>query len=218
MTLKDLERLVQRGESAYLEFKHKAADPQKIMKEVVAFSNYKGGRLIIGVDDDLTIRGVKFATEEEYALTQAIHTYCKPVPTYTIERIPINAKRTVLIYSIKESPKKPVFLIYNLKRKTGRAYYRYLDKSVQASWELRQILKARHLEKDSSFFAYGELERKLVQRLDQTQAITVADFADFAEIPFKKASEILVKLTISNVLDIQPSDEQDVFVLKEEGE
>ena len=48
MTLRELERLVKRGETQYVEFKHKAADPQKIMKEVVAFSNHAGGRLIIG--------------------------------------------------------------------------------------------------------------------------------------------------------------------------
>lgn len=218
MTIRELERLVQRGENEYLEFKHKAADPQKIMKEVVAFSNYKGGRLFLGIDDDLTIRGVKFANEEEYAITQAIHTYCNPVPTYTIERVPITAKRTVLIYSIKESPKKPVFLIYNLKRKTGRAYYRYHDKSVQASWELRQIMKARHKETDSSWFQYGELERKLIKHLDDTSTTSVASFAEYANIPPKKASQTLVQLTISNVLDIHPSDEEDLFSIKENRE
>ncbi|MGB0522722.1 MAG: helix-turn-helix domain-containing protein [Flammeovirgaceae bacterium] len=216
MTLKELERLVQRGENECLEFKHKAADPQKIMKEVVAFSNHKGGRLIVGVDDDTTIRGVKFVEEEEYVLTQAIHKYCKPVPQYSIEKIPITAKRSVLIYSIKESEKKPVFLIYNFKRKTGRAYYRYLDKSVQASWELRQIMKARHKKSEFSWFEYGELERKLMKRLDETTTISVDAFAEFANISPKKASETLVQLTISNVLDILPSDEQDLFYIKTE--
>lgn len=215
MTIQELERLVRRGEGTYLEFKHKAADPQKIMKEVVAFSNYQGGRLIIGVDDDMTIRGVKFASEEEYVLTQAIETYCKPIPEYSIERIKINAKRSVLIYSIKESVQKPVFLIYNLKRKSGRAYYRYLDKSVQASWELRQILKARGKENDS-WFEYGDLERKAIQLIHQTQTTSVAELATYANIPFKQASGILVQLTISNVLDIQPSDEEDRYFIKEE--
>lgn len=216
MTIKELERLVRRGEGAFLEFKHKAADPQKIMKEVVAFSNYQGGRLIIGVDDDMTIRGVKFVEEEEYAVTQAIHTYCKPVPEYSIYRIKITAKRTVLIYSIKESEHKPVFLIYNLKRKSGRAYYRYQDKSVQASWELRQIMKARHRGKDS-WFEYGELERKAIQLIHQTQTTSVKEFTEYANIPPKQASEVLVQLTISNVLEIEPNDEEDRFFVKEEG-
>lgn len=214
MTLKDLERLVKGGENERLEFKHKAADPQKIMKEVVAFCNHRGGKLIIGVDDDTTIRGVKFVDEEEYTLTNAIHTYCKPIPNYTIEKIPITAKRTVLVYHIKESPKKPVFLIYNLKRKTGRAYYRYLDKSVQASYELRQIMKARHLEKDSSWFQYGDIERKAIQFISEQESLSVEQLADLANIPHQKASQVLVQLTISNVLDILPSDEQDLFFLK----
>ena len=82
-------------------------------------------------------------------------------------------------------------MIYNLKRKTGRAYYRYLDKSVQASWELRQILKARH-RKDDSWFEYGDLERKVIQLINLQEKISVEDFAAFAKIDNKEASETLV--------------------------
>ncbi len=186
MLLRDLEKLVQRGEGERLEFKHKAADPQKIMKEVVAFANHKGGTLILGVDDNLKINGVKYVEEEEFAMTQAIETYCNPVPEYSIEKIPITQKRTVLIYRISQSEKKPVYLLYNLKKKIGKAYFRVADKSVQASRELRQILKWRSQSDRDSFFEYGELERKLVQLIERDGKTTITLFAKNAEISNQK--------------------------------
>ncbi len=215
MLLKDLEKMVQRGEGERLEFKHKAADPQKIMKEVVAFANHKGGTLILGVDDNLKINGVKYVEEEEYAMTEAIETYCNPVPEYTIEKIPLTQKRTVLIYRISQSEKKPVFLLYNLKKKVGKAYFRVADKSVQASRELRQILKWRSQSDRDSFFEYGELERKLVQLIERDGRTTIALFAKNAEISNQKAASILVRLTTSNLLEIQPNDEEDFYLAKE---
>ncbi|MFT5618060.1 MAG: putative HTH transcriptional regulator [Arenicella sp.] len=215
MLLRDLEKLVQRGEGERLEFKHKAADPQKIMKEVVAFANHKGGTLILGVDDNLKINGVKYVEEEEYAMTEAIETYCNPVPEYTIEKILITQKRTILIYRISQSEKKPVFLLYNLKKKVGKAYFRVADKSVQASRELRQILKWRSQSDRNSFFEYGELERKLMQLIEREGKTTIAQFAQEAEISSQKAASILVRLTTSNLLKIQPNDEEDFYLVKE---
>ena len=214
MQFRDLERLVQDGESERLELKHKAADPQKIMKEVVAFANCKGGRLILGVDDDLTIRGVKYAQEELFVMEKAISSFCKPVPNYSIEQIPITQKRTVLIFTIEESIHKPVFLIYNQKKQTGRAYFRVADKSVQASKELRKILKIKHKAQDA-FFAYGEIEQKLMKQFATEEQVSVQSFATFANITAEQASSTLIQLTVANVLEIIPNDEQDWYIMKE---
>ncbi|MEQ8573732.1 MAG: ATP-binding protein, partial [Fulvivirga sp.] len=51
MTFQELKRLVSQGESETLEFKRKVAHPEKIVKEIVAFANTKGGKLLIGVSD-----------------------------------------------------------------------------------------------------------------------------------------------------------------------
>ena len=74
MELKELYRLVRKGEGETLEFKRKAAHPEKIVREVVAFANTKGGDLLIGVDDNGTIPGVKYAEEEIFVLNKAIFT------------------------------------------------------------------------------------------------------------------------------------------------
>ena len=46
-------------ESSLLEFKQKVPKNDQIIKTVVGFCNHKGGKLIIGVENDGTIVGVQ---------------------------------------------------------------------------------------------------------------------------------------------------------------
>ena len=55
MTLTDAQQLIAQGEGHQIEFKLKAKHPDRIIREIVAFSNSKGGHLFIGVDDDGSI-------------------------------------------------------------------------------------------------------------------------------------------------------------------
>lgn len=68
--------MVKAGENDFLEFKRKASFPEKIVKEIVAFANTRGGDLLIGVDDNGTIPGLKFAEEDAWVLDNAIQQYC----------------------------------------------------------------------------------------------------------------------------------------------
>lgn len=214
MELQSLRKLVSNGEGSQLEFKRKAADPVKIMREVVAFANAKGGILLVGVNDDGVITGLKDAVGEAHVLEEAIAKHCKPTVQYFLEYIKLNAKKNVLAIHVSESKEKPVFLIYNFYNQKGRAYLRVADRSVQSSRELRRILKARTKER-SSHFNYGEHEHKLMQLLAIEEKIDVTRFADFAGIAKEKAAEILVKLTIANVTEIHPGEQLDTYSLKE---
>ncbi|MFM8913049.1 MAG: helix-turn-helix domain-containing protein, partial [Flammeovirgaceae bacterium] len=56
----ELKKLVFEGEGLQLEFKRKASYPEKIVRDLIAFANTEGGTLLVGVDDDKTIPGVKY--------------------------------------------------------------------------------------------------------------------------------------------------------------
>ena len=78
ITTRDLKRIVSGGESDQLEFKNKVNHPEKIVMEVVAFANAKGGTLLIGVDDDKSIVGVKDPAEETEILNKCLDELVKP--------------------------------------------------------------------------------------------------------------------------------------------
>ncbi|MCU0470377.1 MAG: ATP-binding protein [Arcicella sp.] len=213
MNLKDLKNLVRQGENSTLEFKLKANHPEKIIREIVAFANTKGGKLLVGVGDDKTIPGLKFVDEEEYMLVRAIERNCFPPLHYNIERIAVTDERDVLMFTIPQSKEKPHFVQLD-HEETGKAYVRVKDRSVQASREVKQILRREN--EEGIQFRYGEKEKVLMSYLYENQRITLGKFAEIAKIPLWLASRTLVLLVLSNVLKIQPDEVMDWYSLLDE--
>lgn len=213
MDYRALKELVRRGEGSHLEFKLKANHPERIVREIVAFANTEGGRLLIGIGDDKTIQGLKHADEDEFLLVRAIEKYCTPAIDYRIERISLNAERDVLVFNVPESPVKPHYVVVDPVNDIRRAYVRVADKSVQASKEVREILRGERVSRNIRF-SYGDKERTLMHHLGKNESITVDGFATIANIPRKMASRTLVLLVLANVLEIHPNEMVDHFTAR----
>lgn len=198
-----------------MEFKRKVAHPDKIVREVVAFANTDGGYLLVGIGDDGSIPGLKYADEHDYVLKKAITELCKPAIDYKSEIVPINDDLSVLYYFIKPSRRRPHYARAEAAQ-PGKAYVRVNDRSIQASNEMRQILKKSRKYKDVHF-TYGDNEKKLMEHFKQHQSITLSEFVAVAGIPAAVASRILVKLCLANVLAIVPQEKEDRYYPKPVG-
>lgn len=215
MDYQALKNLVKRGESSSLEFKLKTNHPEKIIRGVVAFANTNGGIMLIGVGDDKKIVGLKYADEDEYLLVRAINKYCFPRISYTIERVQLYDEREVLVIRVPRSPTRPHYILTDpAEPENKKVYVRVADKSVQASREVREILKGEQAERDIRF-SYGEKEHKLMKHLDEHDSITVDLFASIAGISRRIASRTLVLLVLANVLEIHPSDVVDHYTTRQ---
>lgn len=210
MDLKDLKNLVRKGEGSQLEFKLKAKHPEKIIREIVAFANTDGGTLLLGVGDDKSIPGLKFADDEEFILVQAIEKFCDPPINFQLERMAITNERDILIFTIPESNEKPHFVKLS-STEPPKAYVRVQDRSVQASKEVKQILRREN--EEGIRFVFGEKEKVLMEYLAQHQNITLEKFAEIAKIPLWLASRTLVLLVLSHVLRVQPNELVDTYVI-----
>lgn len=211
MTLQEVKRLAARGEGMQLEFKKKASFPEKIVREVIALSNARGGHLLIGVDDDGTVSGQRFIEEEIFVLEKAICQLIQPDITYEVEKIKINEKKGVGVFYIPKSPLAPHYMMEGGKRK---AYIRVADRSVQASREMWEVLK-RSQRKGNIVFTYGAKEEKLMKLLGTAGKTTLQEYATVAKLPVFLASRTLVRLVLANVLEIHPQESQDIFMLKD---
>ncbi len=219
MDFKMLRELVKQGEGKRLEFKLKSNHPEKIVREIVAFANSDGGWLLVGVGDDKTIKGLKYAEEDEYLLVCAIEKYIYPQIEYTVQYIAVGDEREVLAFNIPTSPNRPHSLLQEADSTTvpiktptqpKKVYVRVADKSVQASWEVKEILRRSKKNQDIKF-QYGQKEQTLMQYLGQNGQITVDVFAQIAQISRKQASKTLVLLVLANVLKIHPDEIKDTF-------
>lgn len=207
-----IKNLVKQGENDHLEFKRKAAHPEKIIREVVAFANSTGGKLLVGVDDNGEIPGVKFPEEEEYILNKAIAELCSPKLEYSLEIIRLSEfeERAILLYDIPEGNRKPYYAREKPKDQYGKAYIRLADKSIQASREVVGVLKSRKRNEENGF-EYGEKEKILLKYLETHEKITVAQYKELAKLSYHNASKKLILLTTNNVLRIAPNEKEDYF-------
>ena len=213
LELRDLKSLVREGEGSQLEFKLKTTHPDKIMREVVAFANTSGGKLLLGVSDEGELRGLKFPDEDIYVMEKAFASYITPQVNYTVEEVQLENKRIVLIYNIEKSTNSLIGFKTAIETEPLKVYVRNEDKSIQASKEIREILKNKLKDKNFSFH-YGEKEDKLMKYLDVNTTITLPEFAQLSGISFKQASQTLVLLVLAGVLQVSANESDDKYTLR----
>ena len=213
MTLSESKKLIKDGESLYVEFKTKIRYPEKVVRELVAFANTEGGHLFVGVSDVGELIGLKYPEEEYFILGKAICELIKPKITFEFDDILLDDNKSLLHYHVHKSSIKPHFALLKKTHKWGKAYVRVNDRSVQASKELRKIMKCEN--KESKSFQVGAHERLFFKFLDNNPLMTLRDFSEATNIGVKEASEIVVRLASSNVIKVIPSDKQDHYVFNQ---
>ena len=107
MTSDDVRRLATLGEGRTLEFKNRVPRPERIAREVIALANTDGGKVLVGVDDDGTVLGVKDAQEEFYALQTALDDRILPPVDLRFEPVRISRTREVLVVHVPASVDRP---------------------------------------------------------------------------------------------------------------
>ncbi len=206
MSAGDLRNLIQTGESTHLEFKRTIPTAKKIAREIAAFANTSGGTILIGVDDNGTIPGIREYFEEEFLLYQAAYDHCVPEVPIDIELVhsgPVD----VMVVRVPESPDKP---IYNKNKKKRLVYVRREDASMLASDELTEILKQQYSPKGVTF-EYGKNEQMLFRYLNEYGEITVHNFANLINQTSYRASKILINLVSAGVLSLFSKNDKDYY-------
>ncbi len=205
--LVELRKMVSRGEGQHLEFKRKASFPDKIVRELIAFANTDGGVLLVGVDDDGTIPGVKYPEEELLMVQKELAASCRPALAVETQVIRVNEKRYVLRLEARQSSKRPHFQV-NKGEKIS--FVREKDQSIRASKEMIEVTRRLKTLKGMRF-PYGEAEQKVIRFLADHEGISLGEFAKLTGLNRYAASRKLVRLVLANVLRITPTEKGDIF-------
>jgi predicted HTH transcriptional regulator len=203
----NVKRLIFEGEGVSLDFKKTITSCEKIARTMVAFANNKGGRLLIGVADDGTIKGVKSEEEEKYMITKAAHFFAKPQIEPTFEEVYIDDKM-VLVVDIPETNFKPYFAL----AEDGKwwVYVRVKDKSVLASKIVVDVLK-RSADKEGVLIEYSSKEKALLEYLDNAARITIKEVCDLLKIGRRRAQRLLVDLILSGIIRINTTEKEEFY-------
>lgn len=68
ITLSELREMIKNGEDSMIEFKQDTVDSTSLAREMVAFSNFEGGYIILGVDDNGSVVGLTRPNLEEWVM------------------------------------------------------------------------------------------------------------------------------------------------------
>lgn len=205
----NIKRVILAGENVNIDFKKTISNCEKIAKTLVAFANNKGGKLLIGVADDGTIKGVKAEEEEKYMINKAAHQFCKPAIEPIFEEYMVDDK-LVLVAEIRRSDTKPHYAL----DEQGKwwVYFRVQDKSVLASKILIEVLK-KDGDNEGTLIAYSDQEKLLLEYLGENGRITLKEFSKLTRSAYKKAQKIIVNLILSGIILPHITEKEEYYVL-----
>jgi predicted HTH transcriptional regulator len=207
MSRTNVKKLIFEGESVTVDFKKTITSCEKIARTMVSFANNKGGKLLIGVTDDGTIKGVKSEDEERYMITKAAHLFSRPALEPTFEEIYFDEK-LVLVVDTPASELKPHYAL----AEDGKwwAYVRVKDKSVLASKIVLEVLK-RSSNDQGVLIEYSDNERTLLGHLEKAGRITIKECSELLKVGRRRAQNVLVDLILSGLIKINTTEKEEYY-------
>lgn len=201
---------IQEGEGLQQDFKKTISSQIKIAKTIVSFANTRGGRIIIGVNDQGKITGIK-SDEEIFMIEGAATFYAKPEVPVEFHLFEVQNK-SVLVIEIPESQNKPHYA----KDENGKwwVYIRVKDQTVLASKIVVDVLK-KETQKENILIEYSSKEKALLQYLAVHNRITLAEFSKLVNISKRRASRILVNLICSGIIRSHHTEKVEFYTLSE---
>ncbi len=99
MTKLELLEIIRNGENSYIEFKLDSISPNDLAEVSVGFANSDGGKVLLGIDDNGDIIGIKKDKLEEWVIN-VCRNNCEPGIIPLIETIEVEPTRKVMIVMI----------------------------------------------------------------------------------------------------------------------
>ena len=215
MTSNELKILAQSGEGVRTEFKQKANHPDRIVNEIVAFANTKGGTLLIGVHDNGQVSGVKHPEDDQVFIIQFLKDHIKPKPELSYGIIPVGPKKGVIWIKVTNQSRRLFASHLSSEPEAGVVYVRIADESVKASAELRRILRNASTPR-GRIIQFSDIESTILKALEDQERSTLPDLVQATGIKKKVVSNCLVNLVLAKVLEIIPHQPNDFFIFKDE--
>lgn len=196
------------GENEVLDFKKTISSASKIAKTISAFANHKGGTLLVGVNDNKTISGVR-TDEEKYMLELAANFYLKPSTNLEIREWNFGGK-TVLEAIIPEGKDKP----YYAKDEEGKwwVHIRVNDQSLLASKVVVDVLKMNS-GNQINIIKYSDKEQIVLKTMDKNGRLTLKEICKMLNISRWRAQKMLVSLVSAGVVRSHTTEKEEFFTL-----
>lgn len=113
MLKNELLEIIANGENSLVEFKRDDVRPEQLAKEIVAFCNSYGGKLLLGVEDDGTPSGIQRADLEHWIMDTVCSRYVHPAVIPLYEEVQLEANLRVAVITVPLGVSKPYVVRHN---------------------------------------------------------------------------------------------------------
>lgn len=204
--------MIKMGEGQQLDFKHSISDAPKIARSLVAFANTDGGTLLLGVKDNGRIAGIR-TDEEIFMIETAAHLYCKPEVEFFSNLHKLEGK-TVAEISVEPSRNKP----HSAPDANGKymVYIRKKDENLLANRVLLEVWRLQKRNAQVKLF-YDTFIEQIFELLQSNKRATIKEIAEKLKQSKFKTENIIIKLMLMNLIDIDINADNVYYCLKTES-
>lgn len=192
-----LQRWISDGESVNLDFKTSITSRHKIAKNLVAFANCRGGKLVVGIEDKGYLVGVD-VDGEQYELDKAAQEFCFPAIELDYSKFQHQGK-FVLIAEIHESTQKPHFA-FNKNKTAKQIYIRVADECIIPPKKISEMLEKGEMNFTYRTAEFQRTKRELLSYLKVNANISVPQFAERQKLSEHNALRMLVDYLFEGII------------------
>jgi predicted HTH transcriptional regulator len=197
--MQHIRQLIAGGESQTLEFKYELNSARRISQTISAFSNTRGGILLIGVKDNGALAGVRM-DEELYVLEAGASMYCNPPVELKIKQHHVEGKQ-ILEVKIEESSKKPVLSEY--EPETFKAWVRIGASNRMASpvhlnlWQYSSQISRKPAD-------FTEKQQRILSNLNEKKSLTLNQLCRLSKLPRNAVVQSLADFIRWELISCEP--------------
>ena len=107
MTKFELFDLIANGENSQVEFARDGIAPEKLAKKIVALANYRGGHILLGVENDGSVSGIQRENIENWLNDSVFEQFVYPTVIPSYEEVHVGEGRRVAVVTLGGQVNKP---------------------------------------------------------------------------------------------------------------
>ena len=188
----NLKELVKKDESETLEFKKSLSEWKEIIETISAFSNTKGGTIVVGIDNKGKVHGVAMGKNTIEDLTNKILTNTEP-KIYPAITLLSGENKNVIVIRVEKFP-------YDVVLAFGRPFKRVGRSTVKMS---NDEYKKRILD-DKIKIMSKKLWKVINRKKRKTQPVVVTRISDFM---VQRGISVLSRMSRTALTGSRPSPE-----------
>ena len=201
MNWNDVIQLLEQGEGQSVEFEKTIPSPDDIAREMVAFSNSDGGKLVFGMDDkNKHLLGIDLEEDTLNKILEVGRTRCVPTVTPYIDVLEKGSKK-IIVLSIHEGDEKPYKtdeICYIRDGDISRPAREYEEDEIKSPWSGQDLNKR---------------QKRSLQLITEHGNITNREYREAFGVSHKTAHIELTMLADKKILEAQGAGRNTHYIL-----